>query len=331
MLNSLVPFQLLQLNAGNVSILDVRVAIFALIVTVLTGIGFGFVPAWQLSHANPSEVLKDRTAAAKAFRGGVRTPDLLVVAQVAFATLLLVTAGLILRSLWSLSSRPLGYEPEHVLSLHLASPGSRVGGSPLRVAAFYEGAVEHLAQLPGVEWAAATSNLAFDSNDSHNQFHLPDRPVPPPTAFPVASFRIVTRDYFRAMGIPLMQGRFFSGQEPMPAFTSDAPKMDEIIASMRNLPLDIIVTRSFAQHYWPGKDPIGRGIIIGPPDLEVSRGTVIGVVVATVRKRAWARLTTKSSICRFVNSRSSRNPRCSCGPAEIPLLSSRLRKRNCVS
>ena len=277
-LNSLVPFQLLQLNSGSVSILDVRVETFALLITLLTGIAFGFVPAWQLSHANPGALLKDRTAAAKSFRGGFRTPDLLVVAQVASATLLLVTAGLVLRSLWTLSSRSLGYEPEHVLSLHLASPSSRVGGSQLRVAAFYQDAVERLAQLPGVESAAVTSNLAFDFNDSHNQFRLPDRPVPRPTEFPAASYRIVTRDYFRSMGIPLLQGRVFSGQEPMPDFTSDAPKMDEIIGALRKLPLDIIVTRSFAQRYWPGQDAIGKGIILGPPDLEIAHATVVGVV-----------------------------------------------------
>jgi len=101
-LNSLVPFQLLQLNSGSVSILDVRVESFALLITLLTGITFGFVPAWQLSHANTGAVLKDRTSTAKSFRGGFRTQDLLVVAQVASATLLLVTAGLILRSIWTL-------------------------------------------------------------------------------------------------------------------------------------------------------------------------------------------------------------------------------------
>jgi predicted permease len=276
-LNSLVPFQLLQLNAGRVSILDARVESFALLVTLLTGIGFGFFPAWQLSHANPNAVLKDRTATAKSFHG-VRTPDLLVVAQVASAALLLVSAGLILRSLWTLSNRPLGYEPEHVLSLNLASPTARLGGSQLRTAAFYQDAVERLAQLPGVESAAVTSNLAFGFNESHNQFRVADRPVPPPTEFPSASFRIVTRDYFRAMGIPLLQGRLFSGQEPMPSFTSDAPRMDEIIPALRKLPTDIIVTRSFAQRYWPGQDAIGKSIIMGPPAMEIGHCTVIGVV-----------------------------------------------------
>jgi putative ABC transport system permease protein len=277
-LNSLVPFQLLQLSAGSVSIMDFRVEAFALTVTLLTGIGFGLVPAWQLSRANPNDVLKDRSAAAKSFGGGVRTPDLLVVAQVASATLLLVTAGLILRSLWSLSSRPLGYEPENVLSLHLASPGARVEGNPLRVEAFYQDAVDRLAQLPGVESAAATSNLAFDFNDSHNQFRFADGPAPSPADYPSASFRIVTRDYFRAMGIPLHQGRFFSGQEPMPSLPPGTPSMPQILESMHKLPMDAIVTRSFAQRWWPGQDAVGKSLILGPPNLEIAHMTVIGVV-----------------------------------------------------
>jgi putative ABC transport system permease protein len=277
-LNSLVPIQLLQLNAGSISVIDFRVEAFALILTLLTGIGFGLAPAWQLSQANPNEVLKDRSAAAKSFRGRFRTSDLLVVAQVGSVTLLLITSALVMRSLYSLSSRPLGYEPENVLSLHLASPGARMGGSPLRVSTFYADAATRLAQLPGVESAAVTSNLAFDFNDSHNQFRLLDRPVPAASDYPTASYRIITRDYFRAMAIPLLQGRVFSGDEPMPALSSENPKMEEIIGVMRKLPLDMIVTRSFAQRYWPGQDPIGKQILMGPPEIEIAHATVIGVV-----------------------------------------------------
>jgi len=283
-LDSLVPFRLLRLSGGGIPVMDFRVEAFALIVTLLTGIGFGLAPAWQLAQASPNDVLKDRSAATMSFRGRTRTPDLLVVAQVACATLLLITAGLILRSLWSLSSRPLGFQPEDVLSMQLASPASRVGGSPLRVAAFYTDAAESLAQLPGVESAAVTSNLAFGFNDSRNQFRLLDRPVPPPSDYPSASFRIVTRDYFRAMGIPLQQGRVFSGDEPMPSITSDSPKMNEAIEALRKLPLDIVVTRSFARRYWPGQDPIGKGILLGPPDIEIAHATVIGVVGDTTQE-----------------------------------------------
>lgn len=282
-LNSLVPYQLLELNASGVSVLDARVGAFALLVTVVTGVGFGLAPAWQLSQASPNDVLKDRSAAALSFRGRTRMPDLLIVAQVACATLLLITAGLILRSLWSLSSSPLGFEPKQVLSMHLASPGARMGGSPLRVSEFYSDAAERLAQLPGVESAAVTSNLAFDFNDSHNQFRVADRPVPPPADYPTASFRVVSRDYFKAMGIPVLQGRIFSGDEPMPALGSEHPTMNEAVQALQKLPMEIVVTRSFAQRYWPGQDAIGKAIVMGPPDMEIAHARVIGVVGDTTQ------------------------------------------------
>jgi putative ABC transport system permease protein len=282
-LRSLVPVQLLNLNAGSAPLMDVRVVAFMLVVTLLTGLGFGMVPALLLSRTNPNRVLKDRSASDASLRGRFKALDLLVVVQVGSAALLLITAGLILRSLWSLSSRPLGYEPENLLSLRLASPGARMGGSLLRVGAFYQDAADRLAQLPGVESAAVTSNLAFGFNDSHNQFRPLDRPAPSPNDYPTSSERIVSADYFRTMGIPLLQGRVFNGEEQRPVFASAAPSMDEAVAALRKLPMDIVVTRSFAQRYWPNEDPIGKRIVLGPPDIEIARCTVIGVVGDTTQ------------------------------------------------
>jgi putative ABC transport system permease protein len=282
-LQSLVPFGLLRLNAGGVSVMDWRVLVFTLAVTLLTGLGFGVMPAWQLSRISPNDVLKDHRGAVTSSVGRLQTLDLLVVAQVGSAAVLLITAGFILHSLWSLSSRPLGYEPQHVLSMRLASPAARLGGSPLRVAEFYKEAAKRLAELPGVESAAVTSNLAFGRNDSHNQFRLPDRPAPAPSDYPSSSFRIVSSGYFRTMGIPLLQGRVFSGTEQMPALPAGAPSMKDAIAAMQKLPLEIIVTRSFARHYWPGQDPIGKHLLLGPADIQIAKCTVIGVVGDTTQ------------------------------------------------
>jgi predicted permease len=277
-LKSLVPGAILRFNEGQISAVDWRVVVFTLAITVLTGVGFGLLPAWQLSHASPNDVLKDhRTIVARIGRR-FQALDLMVIAQVGSAALLLVTSGLILRSVWLLSNRPLGYEPEHVLSLRLASPGARFGGAPVRVAQFYQEAADRLAQLPGVEAAAATSNLAFGFNDSHNQFRIADRPVPAPGDYPSASFRVVSPDYFRAMSIPVLQGRVFTGTESEPVLPPGAPAMKDAVAALQKNPTDIVVTRSFAQHYWPGQNPIGKGLLLGPPDLMISRCTVVGVV-----------------------------------------------------
>lgn len=282
-LESLVPFGLLRLNAGGIAVMDWRVVGFTLAVTLLTGIGFGWMPAWQLTRTSPNDILKDHRGTAASPAGRVQTLDLLVVAQVGSAALLLITAGFILRSLWELSNRPLGYEPNHVLSMRLASPAARLGGSPLRVADFYKQAAARLAALPGVESAAVTSNLAFGPNDSRNQFRLPDRPAPSPSDYPSASFRIVSEDYFRTMGIPLLQGHVFSGTEPEPQLPTGAPSMKDAVAALQKLPMEIIVTQSFARHYWPGQDPIGKQILLGPADMQIAKCTVIGVVGDTTQ------------------------------------------------
>jgi len=263
---------------AGASAVDFRVGAFAFVVTLLTGLGFGLAPAWQLSHTSPIDALKDRSTAGQSSLGRIRTSDLLVVAQVGLATLIVVAAGLVLRSLWLLSGEPLGYQPENVLSLRLVSPSARLSGSLTRTGDFYTEAAERLARLPGVEAAAVTSNLPFGYTDSYMAFRLLDRPVPAPGEYPSTQRRIVSRDYFRVLGIPIQQGRCFNGQEPMLSFSSDAPKPEEIVAALRKLPFDGIVTRSFAQRYWPGENPIGKRLLLGPPNVEIAVVTVVGVV-----------------------------------------------------
>jgi putative ABC transport system permease protein len=282
-LDSLVPFQIRQLNPAGVPIIDFRVGIFTFIVTLLTGLGFGLAPAWQLSYASPNDSLKDRSAANQSSLGRIRTASFLVTAQVGLATILIIASGLVLRSLWSLSNMPLGYQAEKVLSLRLASPIARMDGSFLRAAAFYTEAAERLAQLPGVEAAAAVSDVAFGGSNTSNQFRLLDRPVPAPSQYPSARRRIVSRDYFRVMGIQFLQGRCFNGQEPMPSFPADAETVGDLIPTFRSLPLETVVTHSFAQRYWPGENPVGKQFLVGSPDTDLGVLTVIGVVGDTTQ------------------------------------------------
>lgn len=274
---SLIPGGLLSFGDPVAFHFDWRMLGFGFAVTLATGVLFGLAPAWQLRRVSLVDSLKDRSASG-ASAGHLRLADLLVVAQVGLATVLVIAAGLVLRSLWTLSSEPLGFESENVLSVRLGSPSGRMGGSLPRAGAFYEEAAQRLGRLPGVEAAAATSNLAFGYNDSHNQFRVADRPVPDPASYPSASYRIVTQDYFRAMGIPVLQGRVFTGQEPPLAPKSEKPDMKELLEALRQLPMDGVVTRSFAQRYWPGENPIGKRLLLGPPDIPMSWITVVGVV-----------------------------------------------------
>ena len=277
-LDSLVPFQIRKLNPADMPIMDFRVGIFAFIVTLLTGLGFGLAPVWQLSHASPNDALKDRSVANQSSLGRTRTAGFLVAAQVGLATILVIVSGLVLRSLWSLSNMPLGYQAQKVLSLRLASPIARMDGSFPRAGAFYTEAVERLAQLPGVEAAAAVSDVTFGGGSTSNQFRILDRPVPAPSQYPSSRRRIISSDYFRVMGIPLLQGRCFNGREPIPPFPSGSATVGDYLAVYSKLTLDTIVTRSFAQHYWPGENPIGKRFLVGSPDTDLCVLTVIGVV-----------------------------------------------------
>jgi len=277
-LDSLIPFHIRQLNPAGVSIMDVRVGIFTFIVTLVTGLGFGLAPAWRLSHASVYDVLKDRSVTRQDSLGRSHAAGFLMAAQVGLATILVIASGLVLRSLWTLSSIPLGYQAEKVLSLRLASPLKRMDGSFLRAGAFYTEAAERLSQLPGIEAAAAVSDVAFGGSITSNQFRLLDRPAPAPSQYPSCRRRIISRDYFRAMGIPLMQGRCFNGQEPLPSLPPGASGVGDFINALGTLPIDTIVTSSFAQHYWPGENAIGKRFIVGSPNKDLSVLTVIGVV-----------------------------------------------------
>ncbi len=281
--DSLVPFYIRHLNPGGVSIMDVRVGTFTFVVTLLTGLGFGLAPAWQLSRASAHNILKDRSATNKYSFVGTRTAGVLVAAQIGLATILVIASGLVLRSLWSLSNTPLGYKAEKVLSLRLASPRKRMDGSFLRAGAFYTEAAERLAQLPGVEAAAAVSDMAFGGSSTSNQFRLLDRPVPAPSQYPSCRRRIISRDYFRAMGIPLLQGRCFDGQEPPPSLPPGASTVGDFLNALGTLPMDTVVTHSFAQRYWPGENAIGKRFMVGSPETDLCVLTVIGVVGDTTQ------------------------------------------------
>ena len=193
----------------------------------------------------------------------------------------------------------------------------RSWASLLGIVAFYEEAAHRLGQLPGVEWAGVTSNLAFGIfNDSHNQFRLMDRPAPSPGDYPSSSFRVVSADYFRTMAIPVLQGRVFNGEEPMLALPAHAPSMAEASTALHALPMDIVVTRSFAQHYWPGQNPVGKRLVLG---TRTSRLRIARLLESweTPPRTTWARRTTRSSTRRSGSSRLSRNMRWWCARGRI--------------
>jgi putative ABC transport system permease protein len=280
----LIPWEMQSLaeSAGG---LDSRVLLFVAGATLLTGIGFGLAPAWRLSHANPNDALKNTRRTVHTWFGRIRLGDLLVVAQMALALVLLVGAGLLVRSLHRLLQVPSGIRPERILTLQVAPPSmAQWQHDPLSVTTFFSRIVEKLGTLPEVEAAAAVTGLPFTWNMSTMGFYLEGRPVPDPGKFPNASRHNVSPDYFRALGIPLLRGRTFDGHEKqlvIPPGVDFAPQNFAVI--YKDVIFDGVVSQLMADKFWPGEDPIGKRFRLGYPELHGPWVQIVGVVGNTTQ------------------------------------------------
>jgi predicted permease len=222
--------------------LDVRVFAFALAATCLAGFGFGLAPALQVSKTDLQETLKEGGRGQTDGRSPLRSA--LVVAEVGLSLVLLVGAGLLVKSLVRLVNVNPGFDSRGVLTLRMGLPGARYP-EPRRKAEFYDTLTKRVAALPGVEAAGATLSLPLGgSNFSVGRaFVREGRPQTPEESANAAYFTI-TPDYFRAARIPLRQGRAFDDRD-----AEDAPKV-------------VVVNEALARRHFPGEDPIGQRIHI---------------------------------------------------------------------
>ena len=235
--------------AGDVRI-DATVLLFSLAVSLVAGVFFGLAPARQLSRVNVHEDLKQSARTG----GGVgqrRIRAVLVAAEIALSLVLLVAAGLTVRSFIRLQRVTTGFDPEHVVTVGLNPPAARYP-TPRQRADFYEQTVNALRAIPGVDLAGATSRLPLAPGNSSRGLNIPGVPANVPTG---ANYRTASPDYFRAMGIPLLRGRVFT----------DGDREDR--------PLVAVVSVSLAQRFWPNQDPIGAHFSIDEPEI-----TIVGVV-----------------------------------------------------
>jgi putative ABC transport system permease protein len=244
---NLLPIQDITIDAG--------VLIFALAVTLATGMIFGLVPAWHAARADLSTVLKQ---AAPSSSGGVR-PALrkgLAAVELALATVLLIGAGLLVQTLLQLQRVPLGFDPGHLLTFQVSLPDAKYPDE--KGLAFHRTLVESLRAIPGVRDAAVSSGIPLGAgNTTTTPVTIAGRSIlPEGTAVPI-DWRIVSPGYFRAMGIPLLRGRDFTA--------ADDPRA----------PAVVIVSRSTARKFWGETDPIGGVIHVVGNGKEF---TVVGVV-----------------------------------------------------
>jgi putative ABC transport system permease protein len=228
-------------RSGNISI-DVPVLLFALGVSIATGILFGLAPAWQASRNTIGSVLKEGGRSSTA-SGGRWVRNGLLVAEVAMSIVLLVGAALLLRSFARLTSVDPGFRPEHVLAFRVALPNTSYPQDPHRIG-FFTRLLEGLQSLPDVAAAGMTQSLPM-RGDYMLSFTIQGRPEPKPNEGPSANYRVVSPGYFEALGIPLVRGRTITERDG-----EKAPKV-------------AVVDQKFVERHFPDVDPIGQAIDIG--------------------------------------------------------------------
>jgi putative ABC transport system permease protein len=257
--------------------------LFSLTSTALTAVAFGLVPAWRSSRTSPSDACKQTTSLVRTGWGRFRLHDLLVVTQVSLAVMLLIGAGLMIRSLHRLTQIDPGFKPAHLLTLKPAPPPmDEFRQDPLAVGRYYQDILDRVQALPGVDSAAFASSLPFTGANSWMNIFRLDRPVPAPGEFFAASTHTVTPDYFRTMGIPLLRGRLLTGLERSPA-PGAVVTPEDIATIFKDLVLDAVVSQRMADRFWPGEDPIGKRFQLGFPEMSFPAVEVVGIVGNTTQ------------------------------------------------
>ena len=253
-LTTLVPRTLVQLDQVR---LNQPILLFTLGISVLTGLLFGLLPALHAARTNLNTPLKEggRSIA----RGGwERARKGLLVAEVSLALVLLIGAGLMLRTLQQLTRVNPGFNAENLLTVRFNLP-DRIYNIERRLAFFRE-CRARLEALPGVRSASFGMSLPIEGSSWNSPFMVADKPVPQPGAFPFASFSPISANYFATMGIPLLAGRAFSETE------------------MNDTPAVAVINESLARQLWPGENSIGKRLRQGAADSQAAWREVVGVV-----------------------------------------------------
>lgn len=234
--------------------MDPRVLFFTLAVTIVAGMLFGLAPALKTSRPDLNATLKESGRGTSGVR--YRTQAIFVVAELALALVLLIGAGLTVRSLARLWNVNRGFNPQNVLTFDLALPPSTAKETPGQVRATLRQLPDSIAQIPGVAAASLTDASRPLGGDWEEHFWLEGKPKPlTVTEMPETLFYIVSPSYLRVMGIPLLRGRFFTPQDS---------------AQSRRVG---VIDENFAREYFPNEDPIGRHIMLNDAPIEI-----IGIV-----------------------------------------------------
>jgi putative ABC transport system permease protein len=235
--------------------------IFTLVVATLAGLLAGAWPAWRIAGAAaPAAALHEGGRLSSDGLERQRLRAGLVVVQVALALVLLTGAGLLLKSFWQVQRLAVGFNPDQILEMSLALPKARYPDDT-KIIQFYRQLLDRVRALPGVISVAAAENIPFDGDEWDSSFHITGTPPDSPGKEPSAQVTIVSADYFRTMGIPLVRGRVFG--------PDDRPGKNWAV----------IIDESFARRFFAGQDPIGKHLDNNQTlDKNAPPLTIVGVV-----------------------------------------------------
>ncbi len=249
---------------------DLRILFFTLLVTILTGVFFGLVPALQTTKPNVAGTLKDEAAAVVGGGHGTLRKSL-VIAQVTLSLLLLIGAGLFTRSLGNLRNLGPGFPTQNLVGFEIDPSYS--GYNTARLKAFYPQLLDSISSVPGVQVASLASVRILEDNEWDSSMTAEGFSPPTPDAHPEPFMNEISPNYFATLGVPIVSGRDFR-----PSDTNEVKHNPEEKGEMGWSPSVIMINETFAKKYFPGRDPVGLHLGFGsdpgtPTDMEI-----IGVV-----------------------------------------------------
>jgi putative ABC transport system permease protein len=235
---------------ANVAI-DLRVLVFTLVISVLSGVLFGLTPSLQLSRLDLNTMLREEGRGSAKSRQRDRARSVLAVAQVALAMVLLIGSGLLIRSFIQLQTVSPGFEPKGTLTIETYLPPARYPQAPRRIA-FYTAAIQNMQSVPGVQAASISTALPVLANHG-TPFLFEGQPIVALGQRPVAFIQSISPDYPKVIGVPVVAGRAFTDHDD-----AEAPPV-------------ALVNQAIVRQFWPNRNPLGKRVFVGnlPKPFEV--------------------------------------------------------------
>jgi putative ABC transport system permease protein len=223
--------------------LDASVLTFTIVISLAAGILAGLLPALRFTKSDVNEALKQGTSRGSSDSGGAKTRGVLVVAEVALSLVLLIGAGLMVRTLLELSAIRPGFDPNGVLTMSLSVAANKFS-TPAGQIAFFERVLQQVRSTPGIASAGLIDDLPISDSGSHQPVQVEGQPVVPMSDQPEVDVRNISPGYFRTMHIPVLRGRDLNASD----VAGRAPT--------------VVVSQGFAERFWPGQNPLGKHVTL---------------------------------------------------------------------